>query len=164
MNKLHTDAINETSPYKVEITPYGEYQFVTNTGIIYRVGFLNDETIQSCECYQFYITKETLRHSTKDDKIKYCILAILEEFFRQNVSVLLYMCDTADGREAARNRLFLQWFNTTEKRTSYICKCTNMQIEGIEMYAAIIIRKDNPSLTSVVEEFDETVALLSEKP
>ena len=36
--------------------------------------------------------------------------------------------------------------------------------EGIPNYAAIVVRLDNPRLTSVIAEFTETVQLLSQKP
>lgn len=36
--------------------------------------------------------------------------------------------------------------------------------EGIPNYAVIVVRLDNPRLTSVIAEFTETVQLLSQKP
>lgn len=74
------------------------------------------------------------------------------------------MCDTADGKEAMRNRLFLSWFKTYEMKSRYVCKDAHLEVEGIGMYAAIIIRKDNPLIEKVTEEFDETVNILSNKP
>ena len=36
--------------------------------------------------------------------------------------------------------------------------------EGIENYAAIIVRNDNPDLSAIVAEFTTTISLLSTKP
>lgn len=36
--------------------------------------------------------------------------------------------------------------------------------DGIENFAALIVRKDNPLLNLIVSEFTETVQLLSQKP
>ena len=36
--------------------------------------------------------------------------------------------------------------------------------DGIQNYAAIIIRLDNPNLKSIVAEFTETIQKLSQKP
>ena len=36
--------------------------------------------------------------------------------------------------------------------------------DGIQNYAAIIIRLDNPNLKSIVVEFTETIQMLSQKP
>ena len=36
--------------------------------------------------------------------------------------------------------------------------------DGIQNYAAIIIRLDNPNLKSIVAEFTETIQMLSQKP
>lgn len=37
-------------------------------------------------------------------------MAILVEFFRVNASVVLYVCDTSDGRQRKRSLLFQRWF------------------------------------------------------
>lgn len=37
-------------------------------------------------------------------------------------------------------------------------------MEGIENFAALIIRKDNPSILDIVSEFSNTVAMLRVKP
>lgn len=36
--------------------------------------------------------------------------------------------------------------------------------DGVQNYAAIIVRLDNPKLKSIVAEFTETVQILSQKP
>ena len=36
--------------------------------------------------------------------------------------------------------------------------------EGIENYAAIIVRNDNPELSAIISEFTTTISLLSTKP
>ncbi len=37
-------------------------------------------------------------------------------------------------------------------------------MEGVENFAALIIRKDNPQFIEVVSEFSNTVAMLGVKP
>lgn len=37
-------------------------------------------------------------------------------------------------------------------------------MEGIENFAALIIRKDNPSILDIVTEFSNTVAMFRVKP
>ena len=164
MEALAIDRINAVSPYKVSLAGEREYKFTTDRGIHYRVGFLEDESLTSCETYQFYITKETLRHSSKDEKVRPTVLCVLEEFFCANESVLLYMCDTSDGKESLRSRLFLSWFRTYEMEAKYICRDAHLEVEGIGMYAAIIFRRDNPLSAEINEEFDETLRVLANKP
>ena len=60
--------------------------------------------------YQFCIHNDNHIHGSYDNKISTTIIAIIEEFFLQNLNVLLYICDTSDNREEVRNRLFIRWF------------------------------------------------------
>lgn len=140
-----------------------DYEFVTDQGITYTIGFIEDDSLSSCETYQFYITKESLRPSVKDEKIKIAITALLENFFENNISVLVYICDTSDGKESLRSRLFLAWFKTYHEEGRFICKDAHVKVEDTTIYAAIIVRKDNPYIDSIIEEFEETSQILSNK-
>ncbi|MGM9697314.1 MAG: DUF6169 family protein [Prevotella sp.] len=92
------------------------------------------------------------------------ILAIIESFFNSNASVLLYICDTSDGRQQARNKLFLKWLRENDQQGRYGISTCNVNVEGEMWYAAIILRRDNPLFFSVMKEFEEDAQRLSEKP
>lgn len=162
MNQLSLCKVNQTSPYEVSKVDTRTYEFVTDQGVRYLVGFLEDESIQSCKSYQFYISKITPIHTIEDVKIKQTVIAVIENFFESNESVLLYLCDTSDGRQEIRSRLFLRWFVMNNKDNRYLCKDTSIKVEGISIYAAIIVRMDNPLLNTIIAEFEETVNILSE--
>lgn len=163
MNPIDLNVVNHVSPYPMKLVGKRDYEFVTSQGITYTIGFIEDDSISSCESYQFYITKETLRPSVKDEKIKMAVFSLLENFFEQNSSVLVYICDTSDGKEELRSRLFLAWFKTYSLSEKYICKDAHVKVEHTTIYAAIIVRKDNPLIESIIEEFEETSQLLSDK-
>lgn len=163
MNPIDLNVVNHVSPYPMKLVGKRDYEFVTSQGITYTIGFIEDDSISSCESYQFYITKETLRPSVKDEKIKMAVLALLENFFDLNTSVLVYICDTSDGKEELRSRLFLAWFRTYACASKYVCKDAHVKVEDTTIYAAIIVRKDNPFIESIVSEFDETSQILSDK-
>ena len=164
MNPLDIDAINRVSPYMVSLAATNEYRFQTQTGTIYHVGFIPDDNIKSCESYQFFISRETIHHPQKDDYVKECVLAVLDEFFNQNTSVILYICETSDGKEAARDRLFVQWYCNYHDSQQFTLKTAHVEADGVGMYTAIIIRNDNPSLQLICKEFDDLATLLTVKP
>lgn len=161
MMSVSIERINATSPYKVEQTSYGDFVFQTRSNVIYGVAFLDDAPIGGCETYQLTISNKNDRHGAFDPDVKTTILAIIEEFFHNNGNVLIYICDTSDGREAVRNRLFLKWFEEYAGNARFYFQTAQATIEGEGFFAAIIARLDNPSIELVKQDFERTAGELS---
>ena len=97
--------------------------------------------------------------------IKDTLIAIIEQFFAENANVLLYICDTSDGREEKRNRLFVRWFEEFATPDRFTMKTANATVEGQGFYAAIIVENTNPMLEAIVGDFKQTAeSLTGEKP
>lgn len=78
---------------------------------------------------------------------------------------MLYICDTSDGREAHRNRLFVKWFEEFATPERFTMKTANATVEGQGFYAAIIVENSNPMLEAIVIDFNQTAeSLTEEKP
>ena len=60
--------------------------------------------------YHFFIDNSEHEHGSYDSKILDVVTVILEEFFSQEPTVMLYICDSTDHRQAARDRLYHLWF------------------------------------------------------
>lgn len=160
MNSLSLLRINSKSPYKVDMSKNEcFYIFTTDQGIIYSISFSEEYEIGGCMSYQFSIDNIGGSHGSHDGKIKDTIIAIIEDFFLENQDVLLYICDTSDNREAARNRLFLRWFEQYSPGRFTICTA-NSKVEDTEFYMAIIIANDNPQLDSITSDFETTAKAL----
>ncbi len=70
-----------------------------------------------------------------------------------DTEIMLYMCDTSDGREEIRNRLFLSWFEKyADKKRFTICKA-HANIEGQGIFFVIVIENSNPKLHAITAEF-----------
>ena len=91
-------------------------------------------------------------------------MRVIDEFFEQNPNILLYVCETGDDKQAARNRLFARWFRETEQATKYYFNNVEIDADGIENYAAIIVQKSNPELDEIIYKFNEVVETLQNKP
>ena len=74
--------------------------------------------------------------------------------------VLSFYTDFGVEKQASRNRLFVRWFNTYKYRDLYVIKTAEGKMNKQLNFLAIILRKDNPRLQQVFEEFDETIAFL----
>lgn len=163
---LDVEAINSKAPY---IVVYEEktkaYLFTTEHKVRYRIDFLPDDMVQSNESFQFIIQNLNNAPSPRDSAIKDTIIAIIEEFFDKNSSTLLYICETTDGMQSMRNRLFGYWLEQyKEKERFTVLSVAVKDMEGVMNYISIIIRNDNPYKEMVLQEFHETSCLLSSKP
>ena len=165
MNQLSIQTINESSSYEVSEVSEGCYQFFTDHGVHCTVEFVPDDSLMSRETYHLVIVNVNHQKSPSDVKVRDTIIAIIDEFFVENNTTLLYICETGDKKQALRNRLFERWFSTYERKAQYTFLASSLtDDEGIENYAAIIVRNDNPDLSAIVAEFTTTISLLSTKP
>ncbi|WP_297152049.1 DUF6169 family protein [uncultured Prevotella sp.] len=166
MEKLSLDAINAKSEYLVkkeedELT----FSFMTDNMAEIFISFEKDDILQSGIVYQFGISNPQGTKSPRDPKVRNTILAIIEEFFNKNKAALLYICETGDGMQKMRSRLFQYWFSIYNEREEYLFLPQIVyDEEENENYAALIIRKDNPCFVELVSEFTDTVNLLNGKP
>lgn len=166
MEKLSLNAINAKSEYLVkkeedELT----FSFMTDNMAEIFISFEKDDILQSGIVYQFGISNPQGTKSPRDQKVRNTILAIIEEFFNKNKAALLYICETGDGMQKMRSRLFQYWFSIYNEREEYLFLPQIVyDEEENENYVALIIRKDNPCFVELVSEFTDTINLLNGKP
>ena len=149
MKELSLHHINNKSPYRVICSDKGDYLFATDKGINYTISFTEEFPLGGCMSYQFCIHNDNKIHGSYDNKISTTIIAIIEEFFLQNLNGLLYICDTSDNREEVRNRLFIRWFKEYADPQKYTIQSANTTIEGQGFYSSIIVENRNPLLDAI---------------
>ena len=165
MNALSLSSINSASPYEVRRRGNDTYSFITDSSIEIFVIFEKDDILQSGLSYQFGISNPKGSKSPRDSKVRETILSIVQEFFEKNQAGLLYICETGDGMQRMRNRLFKYWFSIYgESDDYYFQPMTIYDEEDNENFAALIIRYDNPKFSEIVREFTTTINLLNSKP
>ena len=60
---------------------------------------------------------------------------------------------------------FDSWFAYANDKEQYVIMVANIQdLEGVDNYAAMILRKDNPHFVDYVSEFNNTVNMFMLKP
>lgn len=164
MKSLDLNYVNRLAPYKVWTDNGRDYYIETTRGNIFIVGFMDDYSIWESGAYQFTINNTSHQPSPSDYKLKDTILLLIEAFFARNPEILLYICDTGDGKQALRSRLFIRWFNTYRNKDAYIVETAEVKEGNIKNFAALIVQKSNPQLESIVSDFRETVKLFTDKP
>lgn len=156
--------IQANSPYDITMAD-GKFVFCTDYGIHYVVSFDEESIVLGgCKTYQFILQKVERTRSPHDAKIEATVLAIIDEFFRSNQHVLLYICDTSDGKESSRNRLFLRWFERHAAPNQFTICTANAKVEDEMFYVTIIVDNRNPNLQAIADEFKATAEVLTNKP
>ena len=117
--------------------------------------------------YWFNLANPNHMKSPNDVKIGQTVICIIEEFFRVNPEVLLYMCSTDDGQQAQRNRLFLRWFNGYEQQKRYVIRAADVRSVDPEGrpskdYVALIVQRTHPLLEEIVSRFDDEIRMFND--
>lgn len=166
MKPLTLQKINDKSPYEVQmVVSPNTYRFVTDYGVEIAISFDLDDLLETGEAYMFNIINANKQRSPRDVKVRDTVIAIIDEFFETNEVALLYICETGDRKQVMRNRLFESWFAYANDKEQYVIMVANIHdMEGIDNYAAMILRKDNPHFVEYVSEFNSTVNMFMVKP
>lgn len=101
------------NPYKIS-SQDNDFVFETDLGLTYKITFQKhnafDELGYSSFEFGFYPVED--QSSKHDHRIEDTIVFAIREFFELNAdSILLYVCDSSDGKARQRNILFGRWFN-----------------------------------------------------
>ena len=164
MNTLNLIRLNLQSSYEVWTESNDTYFFETDYGVKYMIFFGDDAPIWKSGAYTFDIQNTNQKSSPNDPKVKETIISIVEEFFRNNDDILLYICETGDNKQAMRNRLFVRWFNEYSFQKNFILRTASVKDGDQENFAAIIVQRNHPDLESIIATFDETINYFKEKP
>ena len=158
MDLISLSAVNAKSPYKIDSDQSGSFFFVTDKQRPYHVAFIEDQLFYEQGIYQYCIDTDV--HTAADSHVYEVVVALMEEFFRSSAKGVLYVCDSMDGRQAARNRLFNRWFNSYVEKDKYLLLQREVQYEGVLQYVSLIVRKDHPEVQIIKASFEKVLSNL----
>lgn len=158
------------SPYLLQENDEYSFEFITETGIRYKVYFLDysfmfsEYADISSPVYSFNI--DTIEgdpdNSLADERVGLTISKILNLFFDKINNVIVYVCDSLDERQYARKRKFDLWFYLYNDG-SLIKEDGLAVIDGVEIYNSMLLHKQNSQLTQIILAFKELNERASEK-
>lgn len=161
MSPLELSLLNLRSPYVVWEDAQGLH-FRTDYDVVYMVEFCSYDVGLRSPAYWFNLYNLSGKNSPNDTKLQQTIVCIVEEFFRVNPDILLYICDTANNRQAMRARLFYCWFKNYSQKNKYIIRSAVVVDEGIPNYITLILPQTHPEMTEVLQYFDNEIAVFKE--
>lgn len=163
MLKFSIESINSRSPYQVRESGEGLFCFTTDESLVYEVGFVRDYMLSTESAYQIFLMPKGTPNATKDDKMQKTMTVIIEEFFQVNDVLLDYICETRDGRQAARNRLFSKWFSQYPNRDQFTLRTIELEYDDMLYFASVILRNDNPHYHEYMEAINMFKVEMAEK-
>ena len=96
MNTLNLENINKQAPYKVTVdTDFPHlFYFHTDYEVDYEICIKSNDTFIPSGAYALDIRNKCNQPSPGDPKFRQTLMAIVEEFFRLNNDVMLYVTET----------------------------------------------------------------------
>ena len=134
------------------------YSFVTKHGITYHAYFLDCSFYHPAltDVYTFNIEPEENVPHPIDRRIALTIRHILRQFFNNNENAMIMVCDSLDGKELKRARLFSRWF--MQYNDGNIQKYdASSATEYYMLYVSLYIHRNNPNIRQIVNAFYELV-------
>lgn len=91
-----------------------------------------------------------------DPRIADTVITIIGNFLNLKTNAVVYICDTSDGRSAARARKFNSWFAYEEHPSNQIIKVsTDVDGGGITLYTAMLIHRKNKLKNQFIQAYLE---------
>lgn len=139
-------------------------RFITDEGVEYKVAFIEDDNLGIDNAYQLVIsnTSKTKKKGV-DTNIGKTIAAIVNSFFIDNQKVLLFICDTSDNHQAARNRKFSSWFRQYADLTNITMETEVIKVEENAYFISVIYCRNTENALSVPQLFHSYIQELRSK-
>lgn len=141
--------LNSLRPYNFKKVDDTNYYFETETGLKYHAYFIEMPNFNNL--YSFSFDKE--EGIGVGARVKDTIISILGDFLDTEYNVLGYTCDTIDGKELARKRLFRYWFDTINDGT-----LQQIDFNAGNVYVSLIVNRSYWGITEIVKDIDQLFA------
>lgn len=127
----------------------GQYFFDAPSGARYVAYFLNLSSLAD-HLYTFNFDRiKSGKQDIVDTNVFDTICSILSGFFSTHKNSMLLVCDSVDGREEARMRLFNSWF--ARIAPSHFTKIDwSGNAESYKLFVSLLLWEDNPQKDSLI--------------
>ena len=163
MLSLSAEIINTKAPYHVVKGEENSFYFTTDGGVVYNVGFVQDQMLADEGVYQFYIVNVNHDHERRDALVWETIRCVIEVFFQQEPLVMLYICDTSDERQDVRDRLFKRWYREYANPIEFTLVNEHIEFDGIVYFGSILLKKSHPNHDELISKFHHIIMDLPNK-
>ncbi len=111
--------------------------FTTDTGTVFKVSF-SEVDFDGLPIFIPTLIREQCAVKPNDSRVRNTIVDIMRQFVESNDCALYFVCDTSDGRQRNRFRLFSRWFNELGEGFDKTDFCVG------DIYSAVMFRRGFP--------------------
>jgi len=141
------------------------YNFSTGSGLEYNCSFLSyseyfHDYPQIAD--RFYSFNLDLKSKPKkilpgiDSRIAATVIFIISGFLESKINAVVYVCDNSDGKEAARAKKFISWFNYFEYASEKIIQISNnFKVEDMMIYSSLLVHRKNKEIDKIIQAYLE---------
>ena len=139
------------------------YVFQTLHDVFYEVNFkpffyfFNSDSIYSESTFEFGIIvleRPLLKLPSQDALIPITIAAIFTDFFDKiEQPSVVYICDSSDSKQLARQRKFNSWFSDFKQPNFFKIEGKLVDKNGEIIPSSLILKFNNPYFDQIIEEF-----------
>lgn len=144
------------NPYPFVIDNDGNYRFITENVSEY-IAYFNRVPVDSCVVNHFVFAQSKVGVKKLDLRIRDTIANIIYDFWGDYDDVILFVCDSSDGRAQHRMRLFDYWYRTINFDDDVV----KINFSFNDINVAILAKKDNCLLPMAEKEIRELFDLMS---
>lgn len=150
--------LNLPLPYNIVKEEDLYYTFTTESGIKYTAYFISisqyGDNLEDTYMFNFDHEETETKH-LHDSRIKATIIHIIERFFETNINSMIYICDSLDGKELVRKKLFDKWYNEYIRENESPILKEDLYAEGdyYNLCASLFILSINPKLKYIIDDF-----------
>ena len=91
-----------------------------------------------------------------DSRIAATVIFIISEFLESKIKTVVYVCDNSDGKEAARAKKFISWFNYFEYASEKIIQISNnFKVEDMMIYSSLLVHRKNKEIDKIIQAYLE---------
>ncbi len=146
-------------------TKDNSYFFVTKDDIAYEIKFkpfpylFNPKEPFASNTFEFVIaifSNPTQKTPRLDSNMGITIAHIFDDFYqRNNKTITVYICDTSDEKQLARERKFSRWFLAFQNEAYLKTDAILLSPDDKVVPVSIIFRRDNPYKYQIMEAFEK---------
>ncbi len=142
---------------------YNSYFFKTESGIIYEVKFKEFFYLfkENYDSYEFAIevaNNPIIGRPPLDYRLPITIAAIFTDFFDKiEQPSVVYICDSSDSKQLARQRKFNSWFYEFKQPNFFKIEGKLVDKNGEVIPSSLILKSSNPYFSQIIEEFRKIV-------
>ncbi len=90
-------------------------------------------------------------------------IGFIQDLMISDEGVYQFFISTEDHRQASRDRMFHQWFETSMGKEQYCFRGMSIDIDGVDYFASVIMRKDSPRFAAMTEAIDRFIEDFQDK-